>query len=306
MVYVGHYQAFDAYLLIAVPINISKNVSHDVRQETAELASWALSDIGSSRSNQTPTRYHAISRAHHNTETHFKNGNLAPNDPHRHESHNSPRPHAIQELSEPPSPASFYSSQDSRCQSTLTELIKNSTPIHEDSHATDQDLSSNTAGLHPVTVGEGIMSQPSERTALLKKRTAYSSVKDLERQRSPDATSSSKLSLAIQSSRNLTVRVLKTATHPKSWNARDFWMYGIRAPASLVPPVILGLLLNVLDALSYGRIACVQSSVHYRLTCCRNDLVSTRPQGLCRPWIRWSFYVLCQLHSITIGVLLWR
>jgi SulP family sulfate permease len=45
-----------------------------------------------------------------------------------------------------------------------------------------------------------------------------------------------------------------TLSHPKTWNPRAVWREGIVHPASLLPAVFLGLLLNILDALSYGTI----------------------------------------------------
>lgn len=44
----------------------------------------------------------------------------------------------------------------------------------------------------------------------------------------------------------------RTIASPKTWNARTLWGSVIAKPASYIPAVILGLLLNVLDALSYG------------------------------------------------------
>ncbi|KAL3434631.1 sulfate transporter family-domain-containing protein [Aspergillus tetrazonus] len=42
--------------------------------------------------------------------------------------------------------------------------------------------------------------------------------------------------------------------HPKSWDRRTVWRQGVVRPFSLLPSVFLGLLLNILDALSYGMI----------------------------------------------------
>ncbi|KAI2014492.1 hypothetical protein LOZ49_001239 [Ophidiomyces ophidiicola] len=42
--------------------------------------------------------------------------------------------------------------------------------------------------------------------------------------------------------------------NPKKWNRRTIFEKGIAYPASLMPAVILGLILNILDALSYGMI----------------------------------------------------
>lgn len=43
-------------------------------------------------------------------------------------------------------------------------------------------------------------------------------------------------------------------SNPKSWDRRTIWQEGVVYPVSLIPAVLLGLLLNILDALSYGMI----------------------------------------------------
>lgn len=45
-----------------------------------------------------------------------------------------------------------------------------------------------------------------------------------------------------------------TVTHPKTWNPQVIWRTGFVQPARVLPAVFLGLLLNILDALSYGMI----------------------------------------------------
>ena len=45
-----------------------------------------------------------------------------------------------------------------------------------------------------------------------------------------------------------------TLCSPKAWDKRSIWREGVVYPISLLPSVFLGLLLNVLDALSYGMI----------------------------------------------------
>ena len=49
-------------------------------------------------------------------------------------------------------------------------------------------------------------------------------------------------------------RVSRTITNPKCWDRRAIWREGVVQPVSLLPAVLLGLLLNILDALSYGMI----------------------------------------------------
>jgi SulP family sulfate permease len=47
---------------------------------------------------------------------------------------------------------------------------------------------------------------------------------------------------------------IRILSNPKSWDRRALWKEGVVYPISLLPAVLLGLLLNILDALSYGMI----------------------------------------------------
>lgn len=240
-----------SYLQHTAPVDITRNSSQGVREDTAELASLALSDIASNRSEHSPGRHHTPSASRRKSDSHL--GSRSEQDELTHQdSNDSSRPDVIEEVSEPSSPHSSHSSRNSRCQSALTELIKNSPPTEEEGHDTDEDDEFTTAGIHPVTVQEGIISQPSERTPLLGKRTAYGSIKDIESQKTFAETQLSKQSMVLQQVKDRLANVVKVASTPKMWNREDVWEYGIRQPASLIPPVILGLLLNILDALSYG------------------------------------------------------
>ena len=42
--------------------------------------------------------------------------------------------------------------------------------------------------------------------------------------------------------------------NPKTWDRRVVWRRAVKEPASYLPAVLVGLLLNILDALSYGGI----------------------------------------------------
>lgn len=233
------------------PVNIIRDASQGVREDTAEIASWALSGIASNRSEHSPSRHHTSSTPQHHS---YLSSQLDQDDLIRHASNTSSRPEAIPEVPEPASPQSSRSSQKSQCLSALTELIRNSPPTEEDSQEADEDESPTTAGVHPVTVREGIISQPSERTTLLPKKTAYGSIKDLEGQQVAKHEPKFQIRAVLQRFKEQTARIIRVASSPKSWDRQNILEYGVRQPASLVPPVILGLLLNVLDALSYGMI----------------------------------------------------
>ena len=228
--------------------NIVRDTSQGVREDTAELASWALSDIASNRSEHSPSRNHTSPTAQH---VPHQSSQLNQDDLTRHASNGS-HPEAIEEVPEPTSLQSSQSSQKSHGHSALTELLRNSPPSEEDSYGTDEDESPTVTGLHPVTVREGIMSQPSERTTLLDKKTAYGSIKDLEGQKVARSEPTSRIRAVLQRSREHTAHVVRAVFSPKSWDRHNILEYGVRQPASFVPSVILGLLLNILDALSYG------------------------------------------------------
>jgi SulP family sulfate permease len=46
---------------------------------------------------------------------------------------------------------------------------------------------------------------------------------------------------------------LRAVSNPKRWNRHSIWHNTIAAPLACLPAVVVGLLLNILDALSYGR-----------------------------------------------------
>lgn len=234
-----------------VAVDFSRTASQSVREDTAELASLALSDMVSNRKEHSPARLHTSSTARRKSDAYFGDGGSAYREP-----SDTARRDTFEEAwqrSTPHSSNSSCSSLRSRCQSALTEIIKNSPPTEGDIENSDGEEHCDSAAVHPVTVREGIISQPSERTNLLAKRTAYGSFKDIESQKIIEETQTSKRTAALQNVRMRAVGIMQVAISPKSWNWHDVCEYGIRQPAQLLAPVLLGLLLNILDALSYGR-----------------------------------------------------
>lgn len=230
----------------AAAIDVTKNNNKGVREDTAELASWALSDIASEHS---PSRQPNSSLSRRKSDSHP--GSQLEEDLNRQDSYGSTRPAVIEEVSEP---SSTSSSHKSGPRSALTEMLRNSPPTEEESDDSDVDEEIATYGVNPVTIAKGIISQPNEQTPLLRKRSAYGVVKDIESQKTSTKPPSDSLNMAMRQCKAHTEQVLRVVTHPKSWNRHDIWNYGFRQPGSYIPPVILGLLLNILDALSYGMI----------------------------------------------------
>jgi SulP family sulfate permease len=48
------------------------------------------------------------------------------------------------------------------------------------------------------------------------------------------------------------MEITRIVFNPKRWNRKAIWQNAVVEPVGYLPAVILGLLLNILDALSYG------------------------------------------------------
>jgi SulP family sulfate permease len=124
----------------------------------------------------------------------------------------------------------------------------------EDENEADYDFGS-------VTVRPGIISQPHERTPLLRNKAAFrirnrravADHGDVESLQSTRVRYDHIRQLASHA-KDRGMSVVRAIVNPKSWDCKAIWRVGIRQPAGYVPAVILGLLLNILDGLSYGMI----------------------------------------------------
>lgn len=183
----------------------------------------------------------------------------------RYESCDSLRPGIIHEVSEPVSPGSIGSTLKSPPTSALSELIRISPPTEEEREDDEVEMLSDE-GVHAVTVGKGIICQPSERTRLLLHKAVssrrgsrvYDSLSDLERQKPSGKVMIRRIRAIAIHTRAHSGFVLSQIFNPTAWDWPSVWNHGIRQPISYIPPVILGLLLNILDALSYGEIRLLQ------------------------------------------------
>ena len=214
---------------------------------------------------QSPTRQRALS-ATNTTQlcsgsydsTRFEQNQLG-----HHDSDEISRPGVIEEISEPASPDNMLPVQKSNPTSALTKLIRNSSSVKEDQDdaLTEEEDALDTCGIQPVIVGNGIISQPSEQTLLLPKKIArdydrsdnLNSMHDLESQKSQAISAIFKVPIKIAHLKDRGNFLIQRMLNLSSWNRQSIWKYGFRQPISYIPPVMLGLLLNILDALSYGK-----------------------------------------------------
>lgn len=143
-----------------------------------------------------------------------------------------------------------YASVDpASASSALTEMIRRPSTVAEVAQQETDEIQFPPA---PTILEEP--ERETERTSLLSKSRSKSTqdygTSDIENQgatikRSPNILAKGLSSVALFS---------RTLSTPKSWNRRAIWEEAVVYPASLVPAVLLGLLLNILDALSYGMI----------------------------------------------------
>lgn len=198
--------------------------SAEIRDQTADLASLAVSDNASHL--ESPPR----------SPSPFSDDGL---------------PDAILEVSEPVSPQSQDNDPaDNPVHSELGMMIQTYSEQEE-----GQTLNGNHKSTHdrPMSSDMASPSRPDERSALLRDRKAsvqYGKLGDVEGQISDHDSSSSRWRASAQRMRSC----LFVVSHPKTWNPRIIYREVVVHSVSLIPAVFLGLLLNILDALSYGMI----------------------------------------------------
>lgn len=297
--------------------------SSGVRQETAQLAAFAVADPDDIR-DSTPTRRRTASVPNHNG---MNYGRKNPQDEESNladlRSGTHIKPPAIQEVSEPASPENTLpSSPTSRHvkpkRSNISEITKlfrtNSHSEHEPSKPSSSKGGDSIASDIPELVIDDADEPANENTPLLLKgtddqaihKTGWNGPGDLEgqpvRKRKGKIKEMQEFFGTVQHKGQ---SALYTISHPKSWDAKVIFEKGIKEPVGLLPCVFLGVLLNVLDALSYGR-TCYGSEEKQRADLFRHDSVSTRRADFRKHWTGRHLNVLCQLYCIAAYLLLRR
>jgi sulfate permease, SulP family len=250
-------------LATTAPVDTAQ-YARNVREDTAELASYALSEHASSVHSGSP-RPNSFVQPH--IESYFPP--VSERDPPTPQNLDDLRPPMIQEVSEPVTPEPGYPAPGT---SIITKMIRKSPPStslrdNEDIKGAgpepedeDEDEEAATVQWRPMVTSNGVTVNYSERTPLLKKYSAESphpdyihGEHDIERQKLRRRGSWPKFRKFVSRSSEKGLSALRLLTNYKGWDRKAVWQKAVVAPSGYLPAVILGCLLNILDALSYGR-----------------------------------------------------
>ena len=261
----------------AVPVDSARS-AQSVREDTAELASYFLSSKKDGRGPSFLARARPFS-------SQTRQEPAVPLDGLEAAEGSSVRASGvIEELSEPSSPETVIQDPIGEGPSMLTTMLMRSPPserchptseaeqVHEERVADSATFESklpatirNTQQDSPQDERDGMAEEPTETAPLLSvlshqswqsyglRSTASRGVADLESQKTQ--ASRSWASRAASSTYQTKLRAASFARRirdPKSWDRRALWQHIVVAPVACLPAVIVGLLLNILDALSYG------------------------------------------------------
>lgn len=179
--------------------------------------------------------------------------------------------HIIQEVSEPTSPESSPPSDKAPGRSAIANMLKDSppsTPPRQEGDEDDEEAmhgsedENDPAQRKIVITSRGVKAiEPTERTSLLGKDTRLEShhpdwirgEQDIERQEVKRRPAWPKLRNTLLWPKEKGIDAARILFNPKAWDRKAIWQNGVAAPVGYLPAVILGTLLNILDALSYGK-----------------------------------------------------
>lgn len=254
-------------LIVTVAPIDSAQFARSVREDTAELASYVLSDKKDKQSASFLTHRPSSS----GPETLVSQDGID----YLGESHAS-EAETIEEVSEPPSPKSTTDPSTAAGPSVLASMLRHSPPQPFEDQAVDnggvQDVDQQ-ASFFPTSdilsfredllfPGNGRSPSPSETTPLLNSKPSQpespstaSEFGDIENQKPKKPNTRSFLNRYILPLGDKTENKLhgfSIMLKPKNWDRKAIWHHTVVEPVRCLPSVIVGLLLNILDALSYG------------------------------------------------------
>lgn len=244
--------------------------ARSVREDTAELASYFLSDKSSVSSPGFLARQR--SQSANTAREYISTSELELDDT---DASNAGRSETIIEVPEPPSPEEEEFDEDLEAgPSIIANILRRSPPETRHPIEADEDQSPARPMMSPFqerprtlsrssrrTTGEPEQRGETETSPLLRGRSRSSRLNgtggatDLESQKSPAPKSwlggMVDITGHMKSKMHSAVGVVQNR---KRWDRRSLFNSIVKAPALALPAVIVGLILNILDALSYGMI----------------------------------------------------
>ncbi|KAG5949996.1 hypothetical protein E4U53_005580 [Claviceps sorghi] len=241
------------------PVDSEQN-ARSVRQDTAELASYLLSDGPSSR---------RASFLHRNRgSVHDPFVTPARDGPDHFDDYNAS--HTILEVSEPESPEEDDGDDvvNNTGPSVLSNLLRNASPhsVRPDTPVSAEERAAAAEPKQRQDVSEYETAQPrqigdpaapaTEQTPLLGHvADEHDDMSDVERQKTGRTKHwCGAIFKRGQQVEDRVAHAIKLAVNPHRWNRKALWKNVVVEPVSCLPAVAVGLLLNILDALSYGMI----------------------------------------------------
>ena len=244
-----------------------------MREQTQELATWTLFDSGSIKARSSQGRSQKpLSEA--STSPCGRSSSVF-SDPDPRSSSESNRPEAIPEVSEPTSPEeqSFFEHRKLPV-SVLSNVFKSSS-----TKASSSDIGSSSKGQtsnsshtgEPYLVikdasalksGEAEPLVSKDITSNAKMKQAYGSIGDVESQNYTRKKSRANEKSWWEATKKI-FDIWQNLLHSKIWTQQGLWENFVLAPVYAIPAVLLGLLLNLLDALSYGTYTKYHVMIHH-------------------------------------------
>jgi SulP family sulfate permease len=252
----------------------SADLARHVREDTAELASYALTE-------RSPSIYSSSPRTNIHSQPSIESYFAEDEDEEDEDNSLTPlaeqpgvRRDVIPELPEPTPPIARSLSYKKPGASALTDLIRNSPPntsppieqVDEEEGTTEDDdgwseHSHGSMQARLLITPDGLKVDSTEHTPLLLRSKSseehhpnyIEGENDLEGQLIRRRTSWPKLEKLVSKQLKKGRHALKIVTNPKKWDGRAIWRTTVVNPSAHLPAVVLGALLNILDALSYGK-----------------------------------------------------
>jgi sulfate permease, SulP family len=132
----------------------------------------------------------------------------------------------------------------------------------------------------------------------------YVDLEGQKRQHTRSRSWAARMADSLRQKKTKGLKMLRTVRDPKCWDRRALWQNIIVAPVACLPAVVVGLLLNILDALSYGM--CCPARFLVEAYTFRYDSLSSGKPNLRRFGLGRHFDILRQHDNIADNILLWE